>query len=114
MVDGEPYMPLKGLSAMAGLSADDSIFDGIANPIIELPATGRQRKPRRYISVEGWAKLWAYAFKVYLQERAPEEEIITPWPWYGVKRVEYMLDVLDFLRGDLTALLVAGVIYVLP
>jgi hypothetical protein len=99
IVDGKPYLPLKG--AMAGLSADDPIFGGITDPIIERPPTGRQRKPRRYISVEGMARLWEYAFTVYLNERTPDEEIITPWPWYGILRTEHMLA--NFFECDLTS-----------
>lgn len=105
-IDGEQYIPLNEFCTMTGLSVYDSAFQEMKDQIIERPPTGGQRKPVKYISVKGWMALWERAFGLWLEERVPEEEVLTPWPWYGVKRVEAMLEF--YLDGVLPALIDEG------
>lgn len=106
-IDGEQYIPLKDFCSMTGLRPDSPIFDTVADHIVEQPATGRQRKPRRYISVDGWLRLYEHVFREWLRLRVPDDdkdltvydddgEWRKPWHWYGEDKIVEMFDLEPF------------------
>lgn len=102
-IDGEQYIPFKEFCAMTGLKPSFVVQnEEMQGQIVELPPTGKQRKPRKYVSVKAWLALWERVFNLLFVQRMTDAEatdleeakgVRGQWTWFGIDKIAKMFEI---------------------